>query len=500
MKRVLTVFAFLCACAIPGMAQLTNATRFYGFPIAPPTASDDGKIYALDWSAKRFVFLAPSGAGTVTSVIIAGTANQITASGTCTITTSGTCTLSLPSSITGVTTMSSLVSVGTISTGTWSATTIALNKGGTGQTTQQAAFDALAPTATRAGDVIYWNGTHYVALAGNNSGTNCLTENSSGVPSWGACSGSGTYDAGNGLTLASTTFSIDTSITADLPSAQTFSGVKTFGANKIILTPGADSGTTAGMVNIDASGNLDWYFGGRIFPKRNSGTTLGDIDYCSNTATPCVPARLAIGSADTFLRANGAGNAPSWNQVAFSNLNGSATVGQLPAVARTLWIVAAGCSNATAGNSWDLPTSNAPAPVCNGTSFREGALAYDDAADETASFYFPLPTGWTGNIDISVDAYVNATSQSVKATIATACVAVNEDWLNPTFNSAQTVTVTSPGTANQRFSFAQSSVTTTGCAAGEQLIMKIGRDTTDTSTSTLNLFGAQVTLRVTPQS
>lgn len=36
-----------------------------------------------------------SGSGTVTSVVIAGTASQITASGTCTITTSGTCTLAL---------------------------------------------------------------------------------------------------------------------------------------------------------------------------------------------------------------------------------------------------------------------------------------------------------------------------------------------------------------------------------------------------------------------
>jgi hypothetical protein len=39
------------------------------------------------------------GSGTVTSVVVAGTANQITASGTCTITTTGTCTLSLPSGL-----------------------------------------------------------------------------------------------------------------------------------------------------------------------------------------------------------------------------------------------------------------------------------------------------------------------------------------------------------------------------------------------------------------
>lgn len=38
--------------------------------------------------------------GTVTSAVIAGTANQVTASGTCTITSTGTCTLSLPNAVT----------------------------------------------------------------------------------------------------------------------------------------------------------------------------------------------------------------------------------------------------------------------------------------------------------------------------------------------------------------------------------------------------------------
>lgn len=42
---------------------------------------------------------AGAGTGTVTSAVIAGTANQITVTGTCTITTSGTCTLSLPSNM-----------------------------------------------------------------------------------------------------------------------------------------------------------------------------------------------------------------------------------------------------------------------------------------------------------------------------------------------------------------------------------------------------------------
>lgn len=58
---------------------------------------------------------------------------------------------------------SDIATVGTITTGTWSATTIALNKGGTGQTTQTAAFDALAPTTTK-GDIIVRNSSNNVRL------------------------------------------------------------------------------------------------------------------------------------------------------------------------------------------------------------------------------------------------------------------------------------------------------------------------------------------------
>lgn len=51
--------------------------------------------------------------------------------------------------------------------------------------------NSVYPTPTRAGDLIYYNGTNWVTLAGNNSGTLCLQENSSGVPSWVACGGGG---------------------------------------------------------------------------------------------------------------------------------------------------------------------------------------------------------------------------------------------------------------------------------------------------------------------
>lgn len=57
-----------------------------------------------------------------------------------------------------------------------------------------------APTPTRAGDIIYWNGSAWVTLAGNNSGTQILQENSSGVPSWvAAAAGVTQVTCGTGL-------------------------------------------------------------------------------------------------------------------------------------------------------------------------------------------------------------------------------------------------------------------------------------------------------------
>jgi hypothetical protein len=55
---------------------------------------------------------------------------------------------------------SSITTLGTVTTGTWSATTIALNKGGTGSTTQAGAANAILPTQTsNSGKYLTTNGT-----------------------------------------------------------------------------------------------------------------------------------------------------------------------------------------------------------------------------------------------------------------------------------------------------------------------------------------------------
>ena len=57
----------------------------------------------------------------------------------------------------------------------------------------------------RAGDLAYWNGSTWTCLAGNNSGTNVLTETAAGVPSWQPTGGgSVTSVVCNGVTINGT--------------------------------------------------------------------------------------------------------------------------------------------------------------------------------------------------------------------------------------------------------------------------------------------------------
>ena len=164
-------------------------------------------------------------------------------------------------------------------------------------------------------------------------------------------------------------------------------------------------------------------------------------------------------------------------------------------------LVAAGCNNATAGPGWDIPTSNGPASACYGTApQRFGGLDFPDGASAlTSTTHLRLPSDWTGTIDVAFLWFSGSTStNSVVWTLATACIADGEGLLSPTFNTTQTVSDANNSTANTRNSATISSITTTGCAAGETLFLRIGRDPTngsDTLAAAAVLLEFEVTLR-----
>ncbi len=263
-----------------------------------------------------------------------GTASNITATSNSTLTT-----------LSALTTASSLVTVGTIATGTWNGTTIAIANGGTGQTTQTSAFDALSPLTT-AGDILYYNGTHNVRLALGSSGQ-VLTV-TAGEPAWGAA-GSGTV----------------TSITVTVPS---------------FLSVSPATITTSGTFAISLSGTA--------LPVANGGT--GDTSFTANqvllggTTSTGPIAQVAGGTSGYVLTSTGPTSAPTW-QAAGAGSFTAPTVQRFLSTGSTVgYLFTVSSANATNGATYtnnghtytvlgtissgtQLFTTQASAPAASGT-------------------------------------------------------------------------------------------------------------------------------------
>lgn len=222
------------------------------------------------------VTAAANGGSTVTSIL--GTAGQIVASSP-----TGAVTLSIDTGYVGQT---SITTVGTILLGTWNGTTIAVANGGTGQTTTQAAFDALSPLTTN-GDTLFFNGTHNVRLGVGSSGQVLTVVG--GAPSWQTPSGGGTVTSvsvvsANGLAGTVATATTTPAITL----STTVTGVLTGNGTAISAASGSTSfpGYAAGI----------------------AGGIASEIPYQTAANTT---AFIANGTAGQLLTSNGT-SAPSW--------------------------------------------------------------------------------------------------------------------------------------------------------------------------------------------
>jgi len=259
-------------------------------------------------------------------------------------------------------------------------------------------------------------------------------------------------------------------------------------------------------------------------------TTLGDHNVIAATVgapgiTLTLPAASSttVGSYTIIIVDTGAGNltlAPNgtdkingvnaskartgqfsgFNVTLIDGTNGWRVEETFTSMTKTLQVDAALCNGSTPYPGFDLPASNPAVPTClTGTNTQQATLDYADSANTFAEFSLMLPTGWVLGIDADLYWLVTASggSNAVKWTVATGCEAVAESY-DVAYNTAQTIT-TNVGSNNNLTKSSQTSITTTGCAAGEEMHLKVGRDTTDTFTGTARLKKVVLTMRIVPQ-
>lgn len=252
--------------------------------------------------------------GTIVSPTYGGTgvnngSQSLTLSGgnNLTLTTVGATNVTFPTSgtlvNTGVTALSSLVTVGTIGTGTWQATAVGPAYGGTGiannaantltfsgnygltltlsNTTSvtlptsgtllsTAAAITLAQGGTNAsltasnGGIVYSGASAFAILSGTGSAGQCLLSGSNAAPTWGSCTGAaavsslGNASADTTLTVAGTgsgPWTGAVTVKINLGNANTWTAAQTFDSGDFLLA-GSGSGTTTVNAAAAASGTL----------------------------------------------------------------------------------------------------------------------------------------------------------------------------------------------------------------------------------------------------
>ena len=181
----------------------------------------------------------------------------------------------------------------------------------------------------------------------------------------------------------------------------------------------------------------------------------------------------------------------------FVLLFGNRTFGQR--VDDKIWLPTARCNNATATLLWDSPTSDPAVAGCvTGTNTQKGVADFADGANTLSlQTRIILPSNWTSTVDVDLLWFGATTSGNVVWQVATICVADGETD-DPAFNTPSTVADTAKGSANQLNTATISGVTTTGCAAGEIMHLKVLRDPTnasDTYADTARLVGITVTIK-----
>jgi hypothetical protein len=175
--------------------------------------------------------------------------------------------------------------------------------------------------------------------------------------------------------------------------------------------------------------------------------------------------------------------------------------GNVLTLTEKIWFPAAVCEASPSAYValFNQPTTPAHGvPTCNiGTNTVQATLDFADSSSLSTQLIWHIPSDWTSAVDARIYWYTSVTTGNVVWQLATICISDAETG-DPAFNTASTVTDAAKGTTLQWNLASLTTVTVTGCVAGEMMFLRVLRDAahaSDTLAGTAKFLGLELTYR-----